>query len=117
VLLRPGRFQTPHSHRIALVLLLCSLALSAKARRNHLGKRALLAYSLEISFREVLLPDSQNPLVIPRSVTTTLDTDKGKLVIRSNYEPEREIASDCLKPASKKVFIRRSARSRACDVR
>lgn len=68
--------------------------LPATIKVDHLGKRALLSYSVEVHFREVLLPDADEPFVIPRSVTTTLETDKGKLVINNDYEPEREIVGE-----------------------
>lgn len=75
--------------------------LPATVNVDHLGKRSLLSYSVEVRFREVLLPESDDPFVIPRSVTTTLETDRGKLVISSEYEPEREIAGERFTRASR----------------
>lgn len=75
--------------------------LPATVNVDHLGKRSLLSYSVEVRFREVLLPESDEPFVIPRSVRTTLETDRGKLVIQSDYEPEREIAGERFTRASR----------------
>ena len=47
----------------------------------------LQRYHVEAEFHTVMLPHSSDPFVVPKRVTTTLDTDKGRVEIVSVYEP------------------------------
>ena len=51
-----------------------------------LGKSTLKRYHAEVEFQKIILPGDKDPLLVPKQVTATLETDKGKIVISSAYE-------------------------------
>jgi hypothetical protein len=54
-----------------------------------LGKSTLQRYHVEVEFQRVMLPGDKEPFLVPKEVTATLETDKGKLVISSVYEAKK----------------------------
>jgi len=53
-----------------------------------LGPATVSGYHAEAEFQKVLLPDDSKPFLVPKLVTVTITTDKGKLVISSAYAPD-----------------------------
>ena len=53
-----------------------------------LGKTTVSGYHAEAEFQKVFLPDDPKPFLVPKLVTVTITTDKGKLVISSAYAPD-----------------------------
>jgi hypothetical protein len=54
-----------------------------------LGQCILQRYRTAIEFQKVTLPNSRDPLLVPKQVMTTLETSKGNIVIVSVYEPQQ----------------------------
>ena len=54
---------------------------------DSVGQCTLQRYQMEIEFQKVTLPGDTEPFLIPKQVTTTLETNKGNIVIASAYEP------------------------------
>lgn len=52
------------------------------------GKCTLSAYHAEVEFQSVALPGDKDPFLVPKLVTTTLQTSKGTIVISSRYQPK-----------------------------
>jgi hypothetical protein len=50
-----------------------------------LGPVTILHFHSEADFQNVLLPGDPKPFLVPKLVTVTVDTDKGKLVMSSGY--------------------------------
>ena len=53
-----------------------------------LGQTTVSGYHAEVEFQKVFLPDDPKPFLVPKLVTVTITTDKGKLVISSAYAPD-----------------------------
>ena len=53
-----------------------------------LGQTTVSAYHAEAEFQKVFLPNDPKPFLVPKLVTVTITTDKGKLVISSAYTPD-----------------------------
>lgn len=62
--------------------------LPAQVKIEPFGRTTLRRYYVEAEFHKVMLPGDSQPLVIPKSVTTTLETAKGNIVITSVYNPK-----------------------------
>lgn len=60
----------------------------AKAKIAPFGECTLRRYHTEIEFQTATIPGDNEPFVIPKRVTTTLETSKGKVVISSTFEPK-----------------------------
>jgi hypothetical protein len=60
--------------------------LPIKAKIDPLGECTLQGYHSEVEFQFVTIPGGKEPFLLPKRVTTTLKTDKGKVVISSAYE-------------------------------
>jgi len=45
-------------------------------------------YHAEVEFQSVEVPGEKEPFLAPKLVTATLETNKGKIVIASVYEPK-----------------------------
>lgn len=52
------------------------------------GQCILQRYHTEIEFQKVTLPGVKDPFLVPKQVLTTLETNKGNIVIASAYEPQ-----------------------------
>jgi hypothetical protein len=59
--------------------------LPASAVMDVLGPVTILRFHSEADFQNVLLPGDPKPFLVPKLVTVTVDTDKGKLVMSSGY--------------------------------
>jgi hypothetical protein len=46
-------------------------------------------YHSEMEFQKVFLPGDPKPFLVPKRVTVTVETDKGKLVMAGDYTPRR----------------------------
>ena len=57
------------------------------ARIYPFGDCTLQRYHTEIEFQTTTIPGDTEPFLLPKRVTTTLETNKGNLVINSMYEP------------------------------
>lgn len=53
------------------------------------GRVNVSRYHTEMDFQEVFLPGDPKPFLVPKQVTVTVETDKGKLVMASNYTPRK----------------------------
>jgi hypothetical protein len=62
--------------------------LPVQANIDPFGAATISTYHAEVEFQKVFLPDDPKPFLIPRLVIVIIETDKGKLVIRSNYVPD-----------------------------
>lgn len=51
------------------------------------GSCRLLRYHVEAEFQQVTLANDPNPFLVPQSAEITIETDKGKLVMTSQFEP------------------------------
>jgi len=49
------------------------------------GKSTLLGYRMEVDFQTTLLPGDPKPFLIPKRSVTTIETNKGKVVINTAY--------------------------------
>jgi hypothetical protein len=59
--------------------------LPVSAAIDVLGPATVSGYHAEAEFQKVFLPDDPKPFLVPKLVTVTITTDKGKLVISSAY--------------------------------
>ncbi|HEY1526506.1 MAG TPA: hypothetical protein VGH51_09740 [Candidatus Angelobacter sp.] len=50
------------------------------------GAATILRYHVDADFQKVLLPGDPKPFLVPKLVTVTVDTDKGKIVMNSEYK-------------------------------
>lgn len=62
--------------------------LPVSAAIDVLGPATVSGYHAEAEFQKVFLPDDPKPFLVPKRVTVTITTDKGKLVISSAYAPD-----------------------------
>ena len=62
--------------------------LPVSATIDVLGPATVSGYHAEVEFQKVLLPDDPKPFLVPKLVTVTITTDKGKLLISSAYAPD-----------------------------
>ena len=62
--------------------------LPVPAKVDSLGSVVIQTYHAEAEFQKAFLPDDPKPFLIPKLVTVTITTDKGKLVISSAYAPD-----------------------------
>jgi len=53
------------------------------------GRCTLRRYHVDVSFQSVNLPGDKEPFLVPKQVTATLETDKGSIVISSDYTPKQ----------------------------
>lgn len=53
------------------------------------GHVNILRYHIEMEFQKAFLPDDPKPFLVPKLVTVTVETDKGKLVMAGNYTPTK----------------------------
>ena len=63
--------------------------LPVEMKMDPFGDCRLQQYHAEVEFQRVSLQGDQEPFLVPRQVTATLQTNKGKVVIKSVYEPKR----------------------------
>jgi hypothetical protein len=59
--------------------------LPAPAEMDVLGQATISRYHSEAEFQKVFLPGDPKPFLVPKRVTITVETDKGKLVMSGNY--------------------------------
>lgn len=52
------------------------------------GKCTLTRYHAEVEFQAATVAGDKDPFQVPKLVTTTLETSKGRVVISSNYRPK-----------------------------
>src|SRR5690349_3071515 len=62
--------------------------LPVSANVDFLGPATISGYHAEAEFQKVFLPDDSKPFRVPKQITVTITTDKGKLVISSAYAPD-----------------------------
>jgi hypothetical protein len=62
--------------------------LPASVRLDPFGRCTLRRYHTDMSFQSVNLPGEDEPFLVPKQVTATLETDKGTIVISSSYRPK-----------------------------
>jgi hypothetical protein len=53
------------------------------------GRCEVLHYRAEVEFQKVKLPDDPKPFVVPKHVEVTVETDKGKLIMISDFAPRK----------------------------
>lgn len=53
------------------------------------GRCQLLRYHAEVEFQKVMLPDDPKPFLVPKHVEITVETDKGKLIMTSDFAPRK----------------------------
>ena len=58
----------------------------APVRIDPLGDSTLQGYRAEVEFQKITIPGDKEPYLVPKQVTATLETNKGKIVISSVYE-------------------------------
>ena len=63
--------------------------LPAAVKLNPLGDCTLQRYRAEIEFQKIMLPGDKEPLLVPKQVIATLETNKGNIVISSTYEKKQ----------------------------
>lgn len=63
------------------------LGLPAAVKIHPFGECTLTRYHAEVEFQIFTMPGEKEPFLLPRRVTTTLETNKGKVVIASEYAP------------------------------
>jgi len=61
--------------------------LPAAAKIAYLGAVQISSFHVDADFQKVLLPGDPKPFLIPKTVTTTITTDKGKIAITNAYAP------------------------------
>jgi hypothetical protein len=66
-----------------------SEGLPAQLKLYPFGKCTLLRYHTDVIFQSVTLRDEKTPFLVPAQVTTTLQTNKGVIVIASRYRPKQ----------------------------
>jgi hypothetical protein len=66
-----------------------SEGLPAQLKLYPFGKCTLLRYHTDVSFQSVTLRNEKTPFLVPAQVTTTLQTNKGVIVIASRYGPKQ----------------------------
>ena len=62
--------------------------LPAPVEIDPFGACILQRYRAEVEFQSVEVPGEKEPFLVPKTVTATLETNKGKIVIASVYEPK-----------------------------
>jgi len=62
--------------------------LPVSANVDFLGPATVSTYRAEAEFQKVFLPDDPKPFLVPKQITVTITTDKGKLAISSAYAPD-----------------------------
>jgi hypothetical protein len=55
------------------------------------GNCTLQSYSAETEFQKITIAGEKEPFLVPKQVTATLQTSKGKIVITSVYEPKPKL--------------------------
>lgn len=60
-------------------------ALPVSAQMDIFDRVTILRYHSETEFQKVFLPGDPKPFLVPKLVTVTVETDKGKLVMSGNY--------------------------------
>jgi hypothetical protein len=53
------------------------------------GRCQLLRYHAEVEFQKVMLPDDPKPFLVPKHVEVTVETDKGQLIMTSDFAPRK----------------------------
>ena len=61
----------------------------APATMDVFGRVNVSRYHTEMDFQQVFLPGDPKPFLVPKQVTVTVETDKGKLVMAGNYTPRK----------------------------
>jgi hypothetical protein len=64
------------------------LGLPAAVKIDPFGECTLMRYYAEVEFQIFTMPGEKEPFLLPQRVTTTLETNKGKVVIASVYAPK-----------------------------
>jgi hypothetical protein len=62
--------------------------LPAPVNLSPLGQCTLQRYHAEIEFQSVMVAGEKEPFIVPKKVTASLETSKGKILIVSEYEPK-----------------------------
>jgi hypothetical protein len=62
--------------------------LPAPVNVSPLGQCTLQRYHAEIEFQSVTVAGEKEPFIVPKKVTASLETNKGKILIVSEYEPK-----------------------------
>jgi hypothetical protein len=62
--------------------------LPAPVKLSPLGQCTLQRYHAEIEFQSVMVTGEKEPFIVPKKVTASLETSKGKILIVSEYEPK-----------------------------
>jgi hypothetical protein len=52
------------------------------------GPCILQRYHAEVEFQKVEVPGEKEPFLVPKLVTAAIETNKGKILIASAYEPK-----------------------------
>ncbi len=63
--------------------------LPVAANVDFFGQTIVSGYHAEAEFQKVFLPGDPKPFLVPKLVTVTITTNKGKLVISSAYAPDQ----------------------------
>jgi hypothetical protein len=66
-----------------------AVGLPVSANIDFLGPATLSSYHVEAEFQKVFLPGDPKPFLVPKLIVVTVETDKGKLVMSSNYAPRK----------------------------
>lgn len=61
--------------------------LPASVTLDAFGPCTLQRYHAEVEFQSVMMQGQKEPFLVPKLVTATLETNKGKIIITSTYEP------------------------------
>jgi hypothetical protein len=65
-----------------------ALGLPTPVKMDPFGRCTLRRYHADVSFQSVNLPGDTEPFLVPKQVTATLETDKGTILISSDYQPK-----------------------------
>jgi hypothetical protein len=59
--------------------------LPLQAEVKPFGRCEILRYHSEVEFQKVMLPDDPKPFLVPKHVEVTVDTNKGKLIMTTDF--------------------------------
>jgi hypothetical protein len=68
--------------------------LPAQIKIKPFGRCVAASYQVDVEYHKVRVLQSPNPFLVPKRVVVTLATDKGNIVIASDYYPTEGVSED-----------------------
>jgi hypothetical protein len=59
------------------------------AHIDSVGAVTISTYHVEDEFQKVMIPGDPNPFLVPKTFTITMETDKGKIILRADYSVKK----------------------------